>query len=886
MLTGWADAGSRGCLAGGGGRSPGHGSPPPRDHRDGPAGTIGRVTQNNPYRLPRHAVPVRYDIHLEPDLDTATFAGSVSIDIDVRESLPELVLNAAELEIHDAAFVPAAGSPLPCTTIDADPDTERVRFVFPETLPTGRGFLNISFDGVLNDKLRGFYRSTYTREDGSEGVLATTQFESTNARRAFPCYDEPDLKAVFSVTLVVDENLTAISCGPVISEESGDDGRRTVKFADTMVLSTYLVAFVVGDLEATEPVDVNGTPMRIVHVPGKGHLTGFAMEAGSFALRFLEDYYGSPYPDRKIDMLAIPDFAFGAMENLGAVTFRETLLLADPATATEAELTRMADVISHELAHMWFGDLVTMRWWNGIWLKEAFATFMEVMTVDAFRPEWRRWDQFGQEKAAAFDTDALGSTRPIEFEVVSPDDAEAMYDVLTYEKGAAVVRMMEQYLTPEVFRRGVRLYLERHAYGNTETTDLWDALEEASGVPVRATMDTWIFQGGHPVVDIGRDGSVVTLTQKRFRYLGSDDTTWSVPVVLRMGSPDGPVEHRVLLDSTRTEIDLGFEPDWIVGNAGAGGFYRVHYQPADFGALVSQASELLTPAERFALVDDTWASVLATQVRTGDFLELARGLCFEIDLGVWRGLAGGLGTFHRLLPADLRPRLGRKVSPLAGAALDIVGYEPAPDEDPLTRELRGLLITVMGNLVEDRAVRSRCHTLVDTYLEDPAAVEPELAAAAVSVVANEGERRYFDLFLERYRNATTPQEEVRFLFALARFPQAELFDRVLEMCLSEVRTQNAPYVLRTCLQHRDLGTRAWDFVERHWDELMKRFPSNSIPRMVGGAAYLSAPETAARVEAFLGSHPVPQGELQVAQTLEKLKVELGLRSRIATELDL
>ncbi len=844
------------------------------------------MTQNNPYRLPRHALPVRYEIHLEPDLAAAEFSGSVTIEMDVTEARTEVVLNAVELDIHEARFEPATGSPLDCTAIETDPETERVRFVFGEALPTGRGRLHVTFDGILNDKLRGFYRSTYTREDGSEGVLATTQFESTNARRAFPCFDEPDLKAVFSVTLVVDEALTAISCGPVIHEESGPDGRRTVRFADTMVLSTYLVAFVVGELDATDPVDVNGTPMRIVHVPGKGHLTTFAQEAGTFALEFLEDYYVIAYPDRKIDMLAIPDFAFGAMENLGAVTFRETLLLADPATATEAELTRMADVISHELAHMWFGDLVTMRWWNGIWLKEAFATFMEVMTVDAFRPEWRRWDQFGQERAAAFDTDALASTRPIEFEVVSPDDAEAMYDVLTYEKGAAVVRMMEQYLTPETFRQGVRLYLERHAYGNTETSDLWDALEEASGVPVRSTMDTWIFQGGHPLVRVERQGSVLTLSQKRFRYQGEDSTIWSVPVVLRVGSPDGPREHRVLLDQTSVEIDLGFEPDWVVVNAGASGFYRVHYPAADFRDLVRKASEILTPAERFALVDDTWASVLAAQVPSGDFLDLARGLCFEIDLGVWRGLAGGLGTLSRLLPPEVRARFGERVAPLAGAALDIVGYEPAPDEDPLTRELRGLLITVMGNIVEDPAVRERCRVLVDDYLDEAAAVEPELAAAAVTVVATEGERRYFDLFLDRYRNATTPQEEVRFLFALARFPQSELFDRVLEMCLTEVRTQNAPYVLRTCLQHRDLGPRAWEFVESHWDELTERFPSNSIPRMVSGAASLSTPEIAARVENFLRSHPVPQGELQVAQTLEKLEVEVALRRRVAVELDL
>ena len=264
------------------------------------------------------------------------------------------------------------------------------------------------------------------------------------------------ISRLFGVTLRVDDR-SAISCGELVSSTDLGGGRREDRFADTMIMSTYLVAFIVGELEATEAVDVDGVPLRIVHVPGKGDLTEFALEAGEFSLRWLVQYYDIPYPAGKLDLVAVPDFAFGAMENLGCVTFRETLLLADPQRSTQTEMTRIVDVIAHEIAHMWFGNLVTMDWWNGIWLKEAFATFMQVATTDAFRPQWRRWDGFCVERGAAFDTDSLASTRPIEFEVISPEDAEAMYDILTYES-AAVVRMLEQFLGSAQFRNGVKHY--------------------------------------------------------------------------------------------------------------------------------------------------------------------------------------------------------------------------------------------------------------------------------------------------------------------------------------------------------------------------------------------------------------------------------------------
>jgi len=838
---------------------------------------------DNPYRLPRTVLPTRYDLTLEPDLESSTFTGTVSIAVDVVEPTSAVVLNAIELDI-DAAWVVLDGRDHEAS-VSADTATERITLEVGTELPAGPSEIGLDFRGVLNDQLRGFYRSTYTDDSGTERVLATTQFESTNARRAFPCFDEPDLKGVFGVSLVVDEHLAAISCGPETDSTALGDGRRRVTFADTMLMSTYLVAFIVGDLEATEPVAVDGVPVRVVHVPGKAHLADFALTTGVDALRWLTDYYGIAYPGTKLDLVAVPDFAFGAMENLGCVTFRETLLLVDPDRATQNELSRIADVISHELAHMWFGDLVTMTWWEGIWLKEAFATFMEVMTVDALFPEWRRWDQFGAERSAAFDIDALSSTRPVEYPVVSPADAEGMYDVLTYEKGAAVVRMMEQYLTPEQFAAGVHHYLTKFSYGNTRTTDLWDALEESSGEPVRSTMDSWIFQAGYPVVEVDTSDTGLVLRQRRFVYVPADDpTTWSIPVILRARVGSETVERRVLVSEADAAVELGGRPDWAVVNAGAHGFYRVAYSVELLRTLRGQAQEVLTAAERHALVDDTWASVLAGLTDAASFLELADGFGHEEDLGVWQVLTDGLRGLDRILGSEARAALQHRVATLTTAALDIVGHEPADGEAPLTRELRGLLLRTAANVGEHEPSIQRGRELLSAYLADEQAVDPDLAAAAVAIVAAHGDEQDYESYLARHRSPSTPQEEQRFLYALAGFDDEALMDRTLRLSLDEVRNQSGPFVVLLALGNRARGPQAWRFVRQNWEKMVERFPSNLVPRLLGGVRTFVDPTLAADVEAFLSEHPVPQGTLTVAQHLDRMRVNVALAQREAEPL--
>ena len=842
----------------------------------------------DPYRLPRTVLPSRYDLTLEPNLERATFTGTVAIDVEVTDTVDAIWLNAAELAITSAAIEDAAGSQTPISDITLLADQERLRLGLAQVIPSGQYRLLLTFDGILNDKLHGFYRSTFQDEQGNEHVIATTQFETTDARRAFPCFDEPEFKAVFAVTLIVPETLFAVSNGPIIDETPTGDGRRQVVFAATMLMSTYLVAFCIGPFEATAPVDVDGVPLRIVHPIGKGHLTDYALQASAFALHHFATYYGIPYPGQKLDMVAIPDFAFGAMENLGCVTFREVLLLIDRQQATQPELIRVADVIAHEIAHMWFGDLVTMRWWNGIWLNEAFATFMGTMAADAFNAEWQRWVQFSLERSAAFDVDSLQNTRPIEYPVNSPQDANGMFDLLTYEKGGSVVRMLEQYLGADRFRDGVRHYLTQHQYGNTETNDLWDAIEEVTQEPARRVMDSWIFQRGYPLLAVeGDTAGRLTLRQQRFCFtpLDADDTVWSVPVVLRYGRGDQVAEQRQLLESAVVEIDLGAPVDWLVVNAGGHGFYRVRYTASLLSSLTAVLMQQLAPIERYGLVDDTLAAMVSGHTSAVDFMALAEGFSDETDLDVWTVLSACLAQLERLLDGTARSRYQDRLQALYSPMLAQLGWQPQAGDAARTQELRALLIRSLATTANDADTLARSRDLHAQYLQDSASVEPNIASAVAAAVATNGTADDYQVFVKRFKNAATPQEERRYQTLLAAFPGAEQMADTLRMTLNgEVRTQDAPYLVAQCMRNRDHGAQAWQFVKDNWEQMLQAYPDNAIVRMLDGFKQLSQPEVAADIAAFFDSHAVPVGKLTLQQHLEKLRVNVAMREREAERL--
>ena len=841
------------------------------------------------YKLPSSVRPGRYRLRLTPDLTAFTFVGEEMVDIEVLQPTTEIILNAAELQIYSVAVVTQNGQTI-TGAVTLDEINERATLTFPERLAPGSYELQLRFLGALNDKLHGFYRSTYRDTNGQDKVLASTQFESTDARRAFPCWDEPAYKAVFQTTLVIPQHLAAISNTAIVRETPlPGTGTKEVVFADTIKMSTYLVAFIVGEFEGTEPVYIGQTPLRVWAVPGKRHLAQFGQEVGAASLRFFSEYYHYPYPGDKLDLVAIPDFAAGAMENLGAITFRETALLVDEKSAARRELEGVANVVSHENAHMWFGDLVTMRWWNGLWLNEAFATFMATLAVDHYRPGWQRWISFAVSRASAMVVDGLHSTRPVEFPVRRPEEAAGMFDVLTYQKGAAVLRMLEQYLGAETFRAGINLYLKRHEFDNTETTDLWDAIEEASRQPARTLMDSWVFQPGYPLLSVRAEGNDVVVSQQIFRYLqdGEDlERRWQVPIFLRAGITTGVHSQTALLVGDETRITLPSQPDWVVVNAGGHGFYRVRYAPELHKRLTANPYDTLSAVERFNLVNDTWAAAQAGLTPMTTYLDLLRLFRKETDPNVWNViLASGQYLYH-LLDAQQRPALQTFLRDLVTPAVQKLGWGPQAGEQELIGQLRGDLLSALGTLGDDKAIQAAARTRYDQYKQTPEAVDRNVVPALVSILAGSGGLAEYEEFTTDFKTAKTPQEETRYLFALATFRSAGLFERTLQLTINgEVRTQNAPYLMRSLLLNTERRERAWAFLKANWDEMGRQYPDNSIVRMCEGILSLVTPELEAEVVDFFASHPVKQGTKTLQQHLEKLRIAVACKQREATNIE-
>ena len=634
-------------------------------------------------------------------------------------------------------------------------------------------------------------------------------------------------------------------------------------------------------------------------MPGKGHLTAFALEAAVASLRRLEDYFSLDYPYAKLDLIAVPDFEAGAMENAGAVTFRETLLLIDPERATLAERKRVAEVIAHELAHMWYGDLVTMAWWNDLWLNEAFATWMAFRVIDDWKPEWRMWNNFEHHRAAAFGLDSLANTHPIYTEVLSPADATENFDAITYEKGASVVRMVENYLGAMPFRTGVRKYIRRHREANAVAADLWGALEESSGQKVDQVVRAWIEQPGFPLLKAVRssaDGrSVLDLRQQRyFANPKAADTKqkWPIPLVVRVGTRRGGSRLvRQLVTKTKDRVELGSATSvaWCYANASEGGYHRPLHDEENLLVLAESMQSSLSAAERMGLLGHQWAGVRGGHAGIETFLELASRLGEEADFDVLDALTGPLRYLHDyLIPDagnDAAERLRAWLAATFGPALRDLGWGGAAAESDDTRVRRASLLRLVGEIGEAEDVTAEAVRRFDAYLADRASLEPNLADSVVAIAARHGDAARYEKLRRAVAEAGTPQERRRFQLALADFGPAALVDRTLAMTLKDdVSTQDVGLVFMRLFANERARERTWGFVKKSWDKVSKRLPPMMVSRVIDCTPVLRTKEARKDVAAFFKAHPVATAKRALQQALERFDLNAEFARRAAKPL--
>jgi puromycin-sensitive aminopeptidase len=642
------------------------------------------------------------------------------------------------------------------------------------------------------------------------------------------------------------------------------------------------------------------TEIRVWHVPGKGHLTGFALEAARECLARLEAWFDLPYPYAKLDLVAVPDFEAGAMENAGAVFFRETLLLVDPDTVTLQERKRVAEVICHELAHMWYGDLVTMAWWNDLWLNEAFATWMAFHVVDTWKPEWKMWLDFQHHRAAALAMDALSTTHPIYTEVKRPSEATENFDLITYEKGASVVRMIERFLGAESFRAGVRAYIREHQEGNATAADLWSALSEASERDVERVVRAWIEQPGFPLLEVKRvqerGRPALAFEQRRFRPRAAKgarrepDPRWPIPWVGRLGKPGrGSGLERRLLEKRREIVVLeGEAPRFVYGNADEGGFFRPLHEEAELAVLSASRADLL-PVERMGLVGHQWAAVRAGRAGLAGFLELALAFGDERDPDVLTALRGPLGfcvdRLGREAGAEAQQALRGRIAEAFRTAFDAVGFDAGAKEDDDERLRRAALLSLVGEIGEAPRVAAEASARCERYLADRRSLDPNLADAVVGLGARAGDAARFDAFLAAAGSAGTPQERRRMLLALGEFRDAALAQRALALTLgASVGTQDVAILLVRMLGNPAAREATWAFMKRRWPKLRRRLPPMLVTRPIEATPALGTRAARRDVAAFFKANPVPTAARALRQALERFDLDAELAARAVPEL--
>ncbi|WP_163999469.1 M1 family metallopeptidase [Pyxidicoccus caerfyrddinensis] len=841
---------------------------------------MAHPTEDKNFRLPNTIRPRRHVATVTLDLDARAFSGQQTIELELAEPSKEIILHAIALQLGEVTFR-AGGEQRKPSSLQPMAQSETVVLRFDTPLPAGAASLDVSWTGRFTEGLRGLYQA---------GKVAATQFEAADARRLFPCFDEPAFKAKWALSVRVPQGLTVLGNSPVVKDEP-DAGLRKVTFQETEVLSSYLIALVVGPLVGTDEQKVEGVPVRTWSLPEKAHLTRFGQDAALAVLPRLQDYFGLPYAFTKVDQVGIPDFEAGAMENAGLITYREVALLLDPATAPLSVQKRVAEVVTHELAHQWFGNWVTMVWWDDLWLNEAFATWMAFKIVDQWRPEWRMWLDFDAHRASALHLDALKSTHPIHGVVRNAGEAGESFDAITYEKGGAVLRMIEGFLGEGPFREGIRQYMRKHARANAVKEDLWNALGEAAKQPVEELATAWVGQSGFPLVTAKLDGRTLHLSQRRFYSEPGVQSgeKWPVPMVLRFEDGSGAREQRVLLRDAQAAVKLegSGEVKWLTANAGSTGFYRVAYDKPALEKLAANV-KVLAPSERISLLADQWALVRSGQASIADLLDLAGRFGDEEDDSVLDELVGRLAYVEsRLVDGEEQERFRRWVERLLGPGLKKMGWQAAKGESDRVKLRRAALVRAVGGLARSPEALAEARPRVARMLDgDKDALEPNLLDAAVAMVARAGDTALFETFLQRMPKEPDPATQRRYLMAITGFENPALAERAQGLLFTDtVKTQDVASFVAGLLGNRTGRENWWAQMQKRWKDVTARTGSAPmlLRRIVEALGMLRTREHLEQMKALLQANPVPEAQQATAQTLERLSQDVALRERCASE---
>lgn len=824
--------------------------------------------------LPTNVVPSRYSLSITPSFTTFKAPGKAVIDVEVKEATNKVVVHSKEIVIHSVEFSSSHGK-ASSTSITYDEKEDRATFEFGHALPVGHGQLTIDYEAVLNDDMAGFYKSKYI-VNGETRWMATTQFEATDARRAFPCWDEPAVKAIFEITLTVPVDRTTLSNMLPESETVNEHAKtKTVKFAPSPIMSTYLLAMVIGELDYVEDKTNEGVRVRVYTPEGKKHLGTFALDVAVKTLSYFTEYFGVAYPLPKLDMVAIADFAAGAMENWGLVTYREIALLVDTNSSVQAR-QRVAYVVAHELAHQWFGNLVTMEWWNNLWLNEGFATFVGNLATDHLFPQWDIWTLFVNDyQFTAFGLDALKNSHPIEVDVANSAQINEIFDAISYNKGSCVIRMLEKHLGQENFKKGLQVYLKRFNYKNAVTEDLWQALSEISKVDVKTFMDSFTKKVGYPLVTVKRGSAEGTLEVSQERYLGeSDDTLWHISVEIAHRQQVIPSQT---FATKTTVLKTPFtNSQWVKINYGQPGFFRVRYSNDMLQQLIEPLkSKELPPVDRLGVQGDVFALFKAGLLPASQFLDVATALIGESDYTVWNNLAGNVGALQTLFSKEpVSPQLSAFVRKLFLPIHEHLGWEAKsgePDSDAL---LRAIVLRKLGG-AKHQPVIDHARVLFEKSLADPASLPANLRTPVYALVSSNGDEATLHKLIELYKKEDSAELKVILLQVLVLQPTPELTRKAFEFSLTpDVRDQDLYHFYMTAQGVPHGSDVAWTFLREKWDEYFQRLSKGSmmLTRIIGKATEnFSTEEKAKEIENFFTEHPFASADRTVKQSAETIR---------------